>query len=163
MDTGMTRSSKLLFDPLARLSAEEVCWVMDEMLALEVSPLGEAIAEVEMAWYRGATLCQTVFTSLYYLNPHQMQPSSVQSSHAPPPELVTLVLRSFALAHSKSIDLAYAEFSKYHVNDGEDCCLDDYGLPIRLTDSVDEIVNFVDQALRWLDIYIGKSSKIQHR
>ena len=85
-----------------------------------------------------------------------MHPIDAQNRQTPRSELVTLVLRTFALAYSKTIDLVYSELSKGHVSDGEDCWLDHYGLPVQMTDSVPDIDNALDQALGWLDEYDGK-------
>lgn len=40
MDTGMKDPNRqeFIFDPQSPLEPEEMCWVMDEMLALEVRP-----------------------------------------------------------------------------------------------------------------------------
>ncbi len=80
-----------------------------------------------------------------------------QSSPAPTTQLISLILRAFVLAYCKTIDLAYVELGKGHVNDGEDCWLDHYGLPVQMTDSANEIINVVDQAMDWLDQYDGTS------
>ncbi len=78
-----------------------------------------------------------------------------QNDQYPPYQLITLVLRGFILAYSKTVDLAYSEFSKGHVLDGEDCWLDHYGLPVQMTDPVDEVLDVLDQSLNWLDLYDG--------
>ena len=70
-------------------------------------------------------------------------------------QLVSLVLRAFVLAYGKSIDLAYSELTEGNVIDGEDCWLDPSGLPLQMTESVDEIVSCVDFALDWLDHFEG--------
>ena len=110
---------------------------------------------MQIAWYSGGNLCQTVFTSLYYFNSHHMYPSTSSSN-----ELVTLVLRAFVLAYRKMIELAYDELAKGHVIDGEDCWLDDYGLSSQVTESVDEVIDIVDQALDWLEQYDGESAYV---
>lgn len=138
MDTGLSRNDRITFDPETNLSSEHICWIVDEMLALE------------MAWYSGATLCRTVYTSLHY---HNIQHLSCSSP------LVSNVLRSYAAAWGKTVDLAYSELAKGHVMDGEDCWLDHYGLAVRSLDEVDDISHNVEQAIEWLETYDGESSR----
>ena len=138
MDTGLRRDNMNIFDPASCLTSEQVCWIMDEMLALE------------MAWYKGATLSQTVYTCLYYLNPQYML-STGQGQ-----ELVSSILRSYVLAWGKTIDFAYQELSKGHVFDGEDCWLDHYGLPIRMMDAMEDIILTVEDAIDWLEYSDGE-------
>ncbi|OCF31726.1 hypothetical protein I316_06533 [Kwoniella heveanensis BCC8398] len=139
MDTGMTiwPMNAKLFEPDAPLSPEEICAIMDQMLCLE------------LAWYRGASLCQTVYQSLYYHNPHHLAgPCRLPESQS---LLLTLVLRAYVLLGCKTVDLAYSEFAKNHVSDGEDCWLDHYGVPVRMSDSVDDVDQLANDALNWLE------------
>ena len=106
---------------------------------------------MQFAWYGGGNLCQTVFTCLYCFNSHNMYSSESSSN-----ELVTLVLRAYVLTYRKTIQLAYDEFSKGHVIDGEDCWLDDYGLSGQVTESVDEVLDLMEQASDWLEEYDGE-------
>ncbi|WVF68293.1 hypothetical protein IAT40_003058 [Kwoniella sp. CBS 6097] len=139
MDTGVQRwpAETPLFEPEDTLSAEEICAIMDQIMCLE------------LAWYRGASLCQTVYQSLYYHNPHHL----AGPSRLPEPEslLLTLVLRAYVLLGCKTTDLAYSEFAKNHVSDGEDCWLDHYGVPVRMSDSVDDVDQLANDALDWLE------------
>ncbi|WVQ95834.1 hypothetical protein IAU59_002933 [Kwoniella sp. CBS 9459] len=139
MDTGVLEwpARQALFEPEAALLPEEIVAIMDQMLCLEV------------AWYRGATLCQTVYQSLYYHNPHHL----AGPSRLPEPDslLLTVVLRAFVLLGCKTVDLAYTEFAKNHVGDGEDCWLDHYGVPVRMSDSVDDVDQLASDALDWLE------------
>ncbi|KAK6908449.1 hypothetical protein I203_102450 [Kwoniella mangroviensis CBS 8507] len=143
MDTGASdlqeRRSSLVYSPAASLSSADLCWTMDNMLALEV------------AWYRGATLCQSVYTALHYHNPHHLAgpPQGTDTDHRS--YLVHLVLRAYVLLYCKSIDLAYTEFAKGHVRDGEDCWLDHYGVAVRMSDPVEDVVNLANEALEWLE------------
>ncbi|WVQ66041.1 uncharacterized protein L199_004219 [Kwoniella botswanensis] len=143
MDTGAAdlqgwRSSPI-YSPAASLSPADLCWTMDNMLALDV------------AWYRGATLCQSVYTALHYHNPHHLAgpPQYTDTDHES--YLVYLVLRAYVLLYCKSIDLAYTEFAKGHVRDGEDCWLDHYGVAVRMSDPVEAVVNLANEALEWLE------------
>ncbi|ORY34782.1 Mak10 subunit, NatC N-terminal acetyltransferase-domain-containing protein [Naematelia encephala] len=129
MDTGVASSSnQQIYNPNISLSAEEVCWVIDHMTALEV------------AWYRGATLCQTVFTCI---------PCHKPELFAEQQGFVEQALRSYIYAYLKTIELAYAELSKGHVLDGEDVWLDHYGLPIEMFDDVDTILQEMDRGAHW--------------
>ena len=80
-------------------------------------------------------------------------PPSTQSQQD---RLVTLVLGSFGMAYGKTIDLAFGELGKGHMRDGEDCWLDQYGLPLQVPDSVEAIIALLDEALDWLNEYDGK-------
>ncbi|WRT69700.1 uncharacterized protein IL334_006690 [Kwoniella shivajii] len=142
MDSGMiiqSAMSPVRFDPEAPLCVEDVCWVMDRMMALEV------------AWYRGATLCQSVYTGLYYHNPQHLAGPSRYPQQEQQTYLMYLVLRSYVLLYCKTIDLAYSEFAKNHVYDGEDCWLDHYGVAVRMSDPIEDVVSLTDEALVWLE------------
>lgn len=97
-----------------------------------------------MAWYQGANLAQTVFTSLYYLHPDR-----IDGPNALP--LMTIVFKAFLLGYCKSIDLAYKELAKNHLHDVEDCWLDHYGMAVHLEDPTENILGLLDHALGWLD------------
>jgi hypothetical protein len=141
MDTGVLHGlPELPFDPAADLAANEACWIMDEMMATEVCRSVVA-RSCQLAWYRGSSLCQTVYTSLYYHNPGELTLTTP----------VTAALRAYVLAYCKTIDLAYAELSKGHIYDGEDCWLDHYGLPVQLTDNVGDINHILDLAMEEAD------------
>ncbi|ODO06812.1 hypothetical protein I350_04172 [Cryptococcus amylolentus CBS 6273] len=139
MDTG-TRDklqSTQLFDPNANISAEDLCFIMDRMLALEVS------------WYRGGNLCQSVYSCLYFHNLYMIEAPS--DPLATGNLLTKLVLRAYILLFCKSIDFAYTEFAKGNVYEGEDCWLDHYGVPLRVSEDTDTVVAVADDALGWLE------------
>jgi hypothetical protein len=54
------------------------------------------------------------------------------------------------VAYCKSIDLAYVEFSKGHVNDVEDIWMDHFGIAVHLDDTVQEVDSQLDQAIMWI-------------
>ena len=91
-----------------------------------------------MSWHHGATLCQTVYTSLHFLN----------IEHIPQAEL-HLILRSYVLAVAKSIDLAYSEMNRGRILDGEDCFLDHFGLSVHLEDPTADILTLLSEAMSW--------------
>ncbi|TYJ52956.1 hypothetical protein B9479_006425 [Cryptococcus floricola] len=139
MDTG-TRDklqSTQLFDPNANISAEDLCFIMDRMLALEVS------------WYRGGNLCQSVYSCLYFHNLYMIEAPS--DPLATGNLLTQLVLRAYILLFCKSIDFAYTELAKGNVYEGEDCWLDHYGVPLRVSEDTDTVVAVADDALGWLE------------
>ncbi|WVQ74990.1 hypothetical protein IAR50_004598 [Cryptococcus sp. DSM 104548] len=126
-----------LFDPNVDLSAEDLCSIMDRMLAMEVS------------WYRGGNLCQSVYSCLYFHNVYMIQaPSEYLATET---LLIRLVLRAYVLLFCKSIDFAYTELAKGNVYEGEDCWLDHYGVPLRVSEDTDTIVAVADDALGWLE------------
>ncbi|OXB36847.1 hypothetical protein J007_03411 [Cryptococcus neoformans] len=141
MDTGILNNFKspYMFHPEDPLTPEELCWIMDNMTALEIS------------WYRGATLCQSVYTCLYYHNSYMMDPSFEPRQLTEEGVLLSQILRAYLLLYCKTIDLVYTELSKGNTIEGEDCWLDHYGLPIKVNDDVEAIVEFANEALAWLE------------
>ncbi|WVR08012.1 hypothetical protein IAU60_005056 [Kwoniella sp. DSM 27419] len=122
MDTGASSPSRpRVFVPDFPYSPEDVCWIMDSMLSAE-----------------------SVYSSMFYHNPHHL--ANASTGH-----LVDLVLRAFVLLFCKTIDLAYTELAKGHIKDGEDCWLDHYGIPVRMSDSVEDVDDLANVALDWLE------------
>ncbi|CAK9782554.1 hypothetical protein CC85DRAFT_284066 [Cutaneotrichosporon oleaginosum] len=141
MDWGMHFAPHGKFDPSAPLSPAQVCWVMDEMGARE------------LAWLRGGTLAQTVFTALHSHNTLEIMPG------VPPNDKTYLAawaacaaLRAFVLAYAKSVQLEAAAMSEASgaARDGEDFWADPYGVPLETAEDVPEVVAYVDSAARWL-------------
>ena len=60
------------------------------------------------------------------------------------------------MAYCKSIDLAYVEFSKGHVNDVEDIWMDHFGIAVHLDDTVQEVDTQLDQAIMWILEWAGE-------
>jgi hypothetical protein len=129
---------------------------MDEMLALEVRHIklatsnGPYESNLQVAWYQGANLAQTVFTCLYYLHPDRLDGPNTSL-------LMSVVFKAFLLGYCKSIDLAFTELSKGHLHDVEDCWMDHYGIAVHLEDSADSMLGLLDHALGWLDEFDRKS------
>lgn len=65
--------------------------------------------------------------------------------------LLSQILRAYLLLYCKTIDLVYTELSKGNIIEGEDCWLDHYGLPIKVNDDVEAIVEFANEVLAWLE------------
>ncbi|KAI9638952.1 Mak10 subunit, NatC N-terminal acetyltransferase-domain-containing protein [Dioszegia hungarica] len=120
LDTGQVDRAAT-FDLSAALSVIEICGVMDKMLQLEIS------------WHLGATLCDTVFTARYYHHPAAISGIS---------------LHSYTLAYIKSVELVYNEFAKGNVVDGEDVLLDHHGISIGMSNSVEQVMVMLDDAIQ---------------
>jgi len=142
MDVGGTVSPVGQFDPHAVLSPHELMWIMDEMAARE------------LAWLRGSTMAQTIFTSLHYHNALELRPGmTAQDPRFEAAEAACVALRAFVLAFAKSVDLVYAAFLDTNgpARDGEDVWLDPYGIPLETTETPDEVVAYLDQITLWLE------------
>lgn len=141
MDWGTNFAPKGEFDPSAALSPAQLVWVMDEMAARE------------LAWHRGGTMAQTLFTSLHYHNALDLAPNiSPRDESFPIVETSCVALRAFVLAYAKSIELAYYLLldGGAVARDGEDIWLDPYGIPLDTTESPEEVVGYVEGVIRWL-------------
>ncbi|KAK4688287.1 hypothetical protein P7C73_g1823, partial [Tremellales sp. Uapishka_1] len=66
-------------------------------------------------------------------------------------DLTSRVLSTFVLAYRKTISIVYDELLKGHVMDGEDCWLDHYGVQIHILESVESVVDFIEETLDRLD------------
>lgn len=157
MDWGMNFAPHGHFDPGAPLSPAQLCWVMDEMAAREV------------AWLRGGTLAQTVFTSLHYHNALHIAPSVPQND----PSFLTAyaacaALRAFVLVYAKGVELAWNALcdASGAARDGEDIWSDPYGVPLETTESVSDVLAYVDGVVRWLsqrDTYADVVARLRFR
>jgi len=65
-------------------------------------------------------------------------------------DFMRIIFRTWLVAYCKSIDLAYVEFSKGHVNDVEDIWMDHFGIAVHLDDTVQEVDSQLDQAIMWI-------------
>ncbi|WWC73692.1 uncharacterized protein I206_107664 [Kwoniella pini CBS 10737] len=143
MDSGSSKLSPSRppssYDPDSRICPEGLCWIIDALVSLEI------------AWYRGATLCQSVYTALLYHNPQHLAGPSRYPSDDQMSNFIYLVLRAYTLLYCKTIDLVYTELAKGNVRDGEDCWLDHYGVPVRMNDPTGDLVSLANEALQWLE------------
>ncbi|KAL1406283.1 N-alpha-acetyltransferase, non-catalitic subunit [Vanrija albida] len=141
MDWGVDISPRGAFDPAALLTPQQLCWTMDEMSARE------------LAWHRGGTLAQTVYTSLHYHNTLLIAPR-VERSHEAYPQLeaCTAALRAWVLGYAKSVEVAYHALLDANgaARDGEDVWLDAYGIPIETTETADEVATYLENETAWL-------------
>ncbi|CEH12997.1 Glucose-repressible protein and related proteins [Ceraceosorus bombacis] len=127
------------FDVTAKLSAEEMCWVMDRLLACEA------------AWHRGAPLSQTIFTCLYMHHLPLSRPISLAASLPTQASLLSCVLRPFLLGVLKSMHLVWDELVRDNVIDGEDYFGDKAGLHIAEDIPVGDVLDQLEEAIQWLD------------
>jgi hypothetical protein len=98
--------------------------------------------DIQIAWYRGVNLAQSVFRCLYYFHPDKLNYAEN--------DFMRIIFRTWLVAYCKSIDLAYVEFSKGHVNDVEDIWMDHFGIAVHLDDTVEEVDSQLDQAIMWI-------------
>ncbi|WOO83807.1 N-alpha-acetyltransferase 35, NatC auxiliary subunit [Vanrija pseudolonga] len=149
MDWGVNISPKGSFDPAALVKPQQLCWIMDEMSARE------------LAWHRGGTLAQTVYTSLHYHNTLLVSPR-VERTHPdfPALEACTAALRAWVLGYAKSIEVAYHALLDANgaARDGEDVWLDAYGIPIETTETADEVATYLENETAWLAADAGRAS-----
>ncbi|KAK0522162.1 N-alpha-acetyltransferase, non-catalitic subunit [Tilletia horrida] len=98
------------FDPDADLSIDEVCWVIDRLVACET------------CWQSGSALSQTIHTCLYVHNPDFLYcgRGNQFADEDRPDTLASTVLRAYLAALLKCCCLAWDELSKGNVLDGED-------------------------------------------
>lgn len=96
----------------------------------------------------GATLCDTVYTALYY-------------HHAD--SISSLALRAYSLAYVKSIELVYEEFAKGYVSEGEDVWLDHYGISVKMTDTTEDILEVLEEAIRLENVVMIRDRLVLRR
>lgn len=157
------------FDPNRRLLPEEVCAIMDRLLACEVSGhagMGDGRGEdfddlechaIQMTYHEGGPLVNSVFTSRHILNISAL--SSTPTDDAPdpsrPPELTHLVLRAYLLMYNLTLHLIWHELARGNGNvyDGEDFMSDTAGLwgDGREWPVVDGAVELGEEAEEWLE------------
>ncbi|PWN47148.1 Mak10-domain-containing protein [Violaceomyces palustris] len=130
------------FDPFQPLEPQDVAWIMDRLLACEV------------AFQRGSTLSQTLYTCLYFHSTNALNEkdpkflSRVESS--PPYQLTTKVLRSYILATTKVCETIWKEMIKQNIYDGEDFAGDKSGLSLLEGMEAGYAINQLDEAIQWL-------------
>ncbi|TFK45527.1 hypothetical protein OE88DRAFT_1784499, partial [Heliocybe sulcata] len=146
MDSGMIpeAAERPEFQPLTPLLPEEVCWVMDRILACE------------MEWHAGNALAQTVFTVLYVHHLNEIDMDFVMDAESfdrdpdRPLELITMVIRSAVMGMLKCCDLAWRELSKNRVNEGEDWQGEKCEISLLEGYPIRGIIRAIDQAGQWL-------------
>lgn len=140
MDVAVDFSPHGNFDPGAVLSAAQVIWIMDEMAAREV------------AWLKGGTMAQTVFSSLHYHNALELGPRCPPSDpDFGVAEAACVAIRAFVLAYAKSVEIVYSTLLDANgpARDGEDVWLDPFGIPVETTESPEEVIAYLEQTMLW--------------
>ncbi|KAG1856630.1 Mak10 subunit, NatC N-terminal acetyltransferase-domain-containing protein [Suillus subalutaceus] len=143
--------SKPIFNPLAPLTPEEVCWIIDRSFSCE------------MEWHSGYTLSQTIYSFLYVHSLKEIDPDLVPGGSPPrsdnlrPPELITVVLRAALLGLLKCCDLSWRELNKGNVYDAEDWQSEKCDVPLSEALPVKYICKVLDEACHWLET----SAKVQ--
>ncbi|KIJ63356.1 hypothetical protein HYDPIDRAFT_113345 [Hydnomerulius pinastri MD-312] len=143
-DSGMALmdESRAVFNPLAPLLPEEVCWIIDRSFACE------------MEWHSGYTLSQTIFSFLYVHSLREIDPDlipgdEIQNSMRPL-ELITVVLRASVFGLLKCCDLSWRELNKGNVYDAEDWQSEKCDVPLSEALPVNYIVSRLEEACIWL-------------
>ncbi|OAX36010.1 Mak10-domain-containing protein [Rhizopogon vinicolor AM-OR11-026] len=152
-DSGMALldKSKPSFNPLAPLTSEEVCWIIDRSFSCE------------MEWHSGYTLSQTIFSFLYVHSLKDIDPDLVPGGSPPhadkqrPPELITVVLRAAVMGLLKCCDLTWRELNKGNVYDAEDWQGEKCDVPLSEALPVKYVCGILDEACHWLKT----SAKVQ--
>lgn len=137
------------FDPSARLSATEICWIMDRLLACEVD------------WHKGASLSQTIHTCLYVHSLSSISPRASQVKGESPNLLVCRVLRPFLMALLKSVGLVWDEVSKGNLIDGEDFNCDKGRISLLEEISLNEVEAWLGDAISYIQA-LGDSRYHSH-
>ncbi|KAG8995685.1 hypothetical protein FRB90_000121 [Tulasnella sp. 427] len=118
MDNGVTltndEESRIpQFNPHAPLTADEMSWVLDRMIA------------AEMDWHSGKFMANSIHTLEYvHVLPSLSNPPAVDQTeedlHLRPQELITSVLRPCVIGFLKTCDLLWRQLTRGLVYDGED-------------------------------------------
>lgn len=134
MDSGLVlddEERRPQFNPLAPLLPEEVCYILDRVIACEVCPfvlfscpfLRFRLMTYKMEWHAGYTLPQTIYSCLYVHHLRDIDPEitprhdSPQQGSPRPPELVTVVLNAAITGLLKCCDFAWRELNRGRLHD----------------------------------------------
>jgi hypothetical protein len=132
MDSGLIldeEARRPQFDPLTPLLPEEVCYILDRVIACEVRPsipgcsVMHSSDSIKMEWHAGYTLPQTIYSCLYVHHLADIDPEVFPFQEPPrqesarPPALVTVVLRAAITALLKCCDLSWRELNRGRLHD----------------------------------------------
>lgn len=137
------------FDPQADLSAQDVCWVIDRLMACEAIWL-------ESASLAGAALMQTLYQCLYVHHLPSIHPDAPLDPGRSDPVLVRQVLRPIIVAVVCGSGLLWNELVKGNLVDGEDFIGDKGGLSLLEDLHPKHAINFLDQGLQWIQEHCGE-------
>lgn len=151
MDSGYIAPGDSLdpeFDVTADLSGEELLWIMDELLRLE------------MLFHDGYPLSQTIYTSLHVFRlidpgnvyPYTLEHGNRKDSKVPTPgSLTRTVLRAYCLGVIKSCDLALDLILNQTFYEEEDAVTYLFGRELCPKLKTEEAMMILTQAMSWLD------------
>lgn len=126
------------FDPHFELSAEEICWMMDRLLACEVE------------WHKGASLTQTVYTCRYVHCLALLDANACLAIGQEPNWMVIRVLKPFLIAILKTVGLVWDEVAKGNVIDGEDFNCDKAGVSLLEEMDIDESIDWLQGGIAYI-------------
>ncbi|KAG0199391.1 hypothetical protein BGX28_007344 [Mortierella sp. GBA30] len=154
MDTGMVLDDYLTrpqYDINRLIDPKEFIWIFDNILV------------GQMTWLSGHALSQTLFTSCYILRlfeieldenlgrtTGQEQEQEQEKRSNPPPQLVSLVLKSCVLAIAKSCGLIWEEMRKGQVYEEEDFMTNKFGVSLYENFPAASLFAMLDQAEYWM-------------
>ncbi|ETI24093.1 hypothetical protein G647_03462 [Cladophialophora carrionii CBS 160.54] len=150
MDSGCTAfdpESDEEFDPTKALSAEEIIWLMDELMYREV------------AWQMGYPLSQTLFTSVHIERLLWPEPKRLSDAsfwrHDPVPAVIPSLLRDvfqpYCLGLIKCCDLVLSMVTSQHYYEEEDFATQIFNRPLLHDFSVGEVMDSLEAARTGLD------------
>jgi len=143
MDSGLIledEARRPRFNPLAPLLPEEVCYILDRVIACE------------MEWHAGYTLPQTIYSCLYVHYLADIDPEVVpfqeprHRESARPLELVTVVLNAGIAGLLKTCDFAWRELNRGTLHDTEDWHSEKFEVSLLEHLSVTSILSRLDDA-----------------
>ena len=132
MDSGLIldeEARRPQFNPLTPLLPEEVCYILDRVIACEVRPSTSGCSVLyssdnnKMEWHAGYTLPQTIYSCLYVHYLADIDPEGFPFQEPPhresarPPALVTVVLRAAIVALLKCCDLSWRELNRARLHE----------------------------------------------
>ncbi|OAP57826.1 hypothetical protein AYL99_08564 [Fonsecaea erecta] len=138
------------FDPARNVSAEEIVWLMDQLMYREV------------AWHMGYPLSQTLFTSIHIERLLWPQPKQLSEacfwrdrrSTRDVPSLLNTVFQSYCVGLIKCCDLVLSMVASQHFYEEEDFAPQIYNRPLLHDFSVGEVMDSLQDA----HVFVQKSN-----
>ncbi|KAF8461150.1 Mak10 subunit, NatC N-terminal acetyltransferase-domain-containing protein [Russula ochroleuca] len=145
MDSGLIlddEAKRPQFNPLTTLLPEEVCYILDRVIACE------------MEWHAGYTLPQTIYSCLYvhYLADIDPEESARHSA------LVTVVLNTAITALLKCCDLSWRELNRGRLHDTEDWHSEKFGVSLLESLPVASVLSRLDDAKNCIQTILPEPS-----
>jgi hypothetical protein len=131
------------FDPHCELSAEDICWIMDRLLACEVE------------WHKGACLTQTIYTCRYVHFLDLLDANACLEKGQEPNWLVIRLLHPFLVSVLKSVGLVWDEVAKGNVADGEDFNCDKAGVSLLEETGADDAIERLQDGIAYIQAQLG--------